>query len=204
MNSYHTDNCQCGLCKDAQEFGIGQGTYNDIVKKLQEIRLLVVGNKKYPSGAMGIAFCKSTWRDILATNCSGRYLLCALGVNLQKAQRTFCLPEDLFKYLAKLGIVFWNYSEIDTLIQFGVSIEETILCGPNAEKILRNANFVNKINKFPYYIPKHPSPEGVKKNNQNDIWFRFWGTYGKIPTELNSIYNGCNIGLIIQDANARM
>lgn len=74
------------------------------------LQLIVVGKDPFPTDATGIPFCKTTWEQQLAFNCSGQYVLRSLGVNLMEAQRAYLTPSALFEYLASIGILFLNAS----------------------------------------------------------------------------------------------
>lgn len=82
--------------------------------ELKQVRLVIMGKDPYPKSATGIAFCKPDWPALMAENCSGRYVLQALGINLAvESASGQPPPHDLFRRLAQAGVVFLNasYSE---------------------------------------------------------------------------------------------
>lgn len=74
------------------------------------LQLAIVGKDPFPTSATGIPFCKATWEEQLAKNCSGRYVLGSLGVALGEARVDYRTPEELFAALRDVGIVFLNAS----------------------------------------------------------------------------------------------
>ena len=115
-SSFHDSSCTCNVVDIqgnpyANSVGLEQ-TYQSAVEYCSDIKLLVVGNKEYDNGANGIAFCKNSWSEILQSQCSGRYLLCALGINFQNACVKYHNPVELFLEMAKQGIAFFNQKNI--------------------------------------------------------------------------------------------
>jgi hypothetical protein len=45
------------------------------------VQLVILGKDAYPTDPTGVAFCKPTWGAMKHGNCSGRFVLEALGVN---------------------------------------------------------------------------------------------------------------------------
>jgi hypothetical protein len=76
----------------------------------ETIRLAIVGKDPFPQCPTAIPFCKSDWDSQLHHNCSGRYVLASLGVDIEEARNLCAFPEELFKALRKDGIVFLNAS----------------------------------------------------------------------------------------------
>ncbi len=74
------------------------------------LQVAVVGKDPFPTAATQIPFCKPTWREQLAMNCSGRYVLASLGIKLSEAEGVYERPQDLFEALRSVGIVFLNAS----------------------------------------------------------------------------------------------
>ena len=97
--------------KEGKKYPLPEEYYN-ILTKLSEIKLIIMGKDPYPDAPTGIPFCKDTWAQMFQNNCSGRYVLSALGYESKKSlERKYSRPTDFFKYLAeKKGIVFLNIS----------------------------------------------------------------------------------------------
>jgi len=73
--------------------------------------LAIMGKDPYPTGAMGIPFCKSNWDEFCSKNVSGLDVLKSLGVNIKVVRCQFKSPSEYFIYLAKeKGIIFLNLS----------------------------------------------------------------------------------------------
>lgn len=75
----------------------------------EPIKLLIIGQDPYPSGATGIAFCKNSFEELFAKNCSGKYVLNSLGLH-ERNTRRFGDTRELFYYLLEKGIAFINIS----------------------------------------------------------------------------------------------
>ena len=166
----------------------------------QRPEYVIVGNDPYPKNAMGIAFCKESWKELKRKNESGYHLLNALGIDIAKAEIKF--PDnasDFFCLMLEKGLVFWNASEIKSLISLGLPSNsiKSIICGPKAEKCFRNSAFLELCNTFPFYIPRHPCPQGA-----DFIWEKFWSTKGILIKQLISIYkNTDDLANIIENIN---
>lgn len=89
-----------------QHFPLPKG-YKKIISKVEKVLLAVVGKDPFPQSPVGIPFCKTTWEEMTGYGCSGFYVLKSLGINIDKAKKSFS-PETLFMELASLGIVFLN------------------------------------------------------------------------------------------------
>ncbi|MBB6559456.1 hypothetical protein HNP48_002123 [Acidovorax soli] len=76
----------------------------------KRLQVVIVGKDPFPADATNIPFCKPTWEQQLASNCSGKYVLRSLGVDLVAAQKTYSTPSGLFEILGLDGIVFLNAS----------------------------------------------------------------------------------------------
>lgn len=74
------------------------------------LQIALVGKDPFPKAATQIPFCKATWKEQLASNCSGRYVLASLGVTLSEAEAEYETPQGLFEALRSAGIVFLNAS----------------------------------------------------------------------------------------------
>ncbi len=173
--------------------------YKELVRR-QQPEYVIVGNDAYPTNAMGIAFCKESWKELKHQNESGYHLLNALGIDIAKAEIKFPnSASDFFRLMLKNGLIFWNASEIKTLISLGLPSRsiKSIICGPKAEKCFRNPNFLELCNTFPFYIPRHPCPQGT-----NSIWEKFWGNKGGLIDQLALIYkNADDLANVIEEIN---
>ena len=69
-----------------------------------------MGKDPYPTDATGIPFCKPSWDQQLAENCSGRYVLNSLGCEEEVIREKYKYPNCLFEDLLGCGIVFLNVS----------------------------------------------------------------------------------------------
>lgn len=74
------------------------------------LQVVIVGRDPFPKYATGIPFCKPNWDQQLANNCSGKYVLLSLGIDLAAAQQAHSTPQELFEKLRSNGIVFLNAS----------------------------------------------------------------------------------------------
>jgi len=79
---------------------------------LTKVQLVILGKDAYPTEPTGVAFCKQDWKALTAGNCSGLYVLQALGVDwaAEERRQPERLPPDLFERLAISGVVFLNAS----------------------------------------------------------------------------------------------
>ena len=68
------------------------------LKAIDSINILFIGKDPYPKGPNGIPFCKDNIEDLRKPNCSGKYLLYSLGINVDKEIRS---PLDIFFDLLK-------------------------------------------------------------------------------------------------------
>lgn len=85
-------------------------TYHAILLSRCELFLTVVGKDPFPSGSVGIPFCKDTWREQKMDNCSGSHVMASLGIDLDEMSSRLEAPRDLFYALAAKGIAFLNAS----------------------------------------------------------------------------------------------
>lgn len=74
------------------------------------LQIALVGKDPFPTAHTEIPFCKATWTEQIASNCSGRYVLESLGIALSEAQAEYETPKGLFEELRNVGIVFLNAS----------------------------------------------------------------------------------------------
>lgn len=124
--------------------------YLEKVLKAKRISLLIVGHDPYPTGAIGIPFCKRTWKEFRKRG-SGRIILNALGWEIPAEKKSkegtgktkFRIipvseisPPEFFErqLLKKSGIAFVNlsYSHLG-------GVKKTA-----KEKLLRQAWKINK------------------------------------------------------------
>lgn len=124
--------------------------YFDNLIMTDKIRILIIGRDPYPNGSMGIPFCKDEIGDLRKHNCSGKYLLKGLGVDIDNETRN---PNDIFFDLLKtksVGFVNASYFFIGTgkpkryQVKFSNLINqqifrksEFIIMTNSAEKLLR-------------------------------------------------------------------
>ena len=92
------------------------------------------------------------------------------------------------------GLIFWNANEIDDLktLKLPKKSIKSIICGPEAEKCLRDSEFLELCKFFPFYVPRHPCPQGANKKDPKDIWNIFWSKKGELVKQLTSIYTNAN------------
>lgn len=86
--------------------------YLKILNETDTIELVILGKDPYPGDPVGIPFCKDTWSELFQYNCSGRYVLNALGYEENDIiTGKYSCPAAFFEYLAKIrGIFFLNVS----------------------------------------------------------------------------------------------
>lgn len=200
--SFHDSSCTCNVVDIqgnpyANSVSLKQ-TYQYAVESCSDVKLLVVGNKEYDNGANGIAFCKNSWLEILQPQCSGRYLLCALGINFQNVCVKYHNPVELFLEMAKRGIVFLNQKNFSNtpLIEY-LQLHKpkiVLLCG--SPVLMSYLKIQGKINVEPCRIFKtvHPDVRNANKNEKSDwfsrsvkeIWMLCWGSHGGAITYLRN------------------
>ncbi|MDD4220522.1 MAG: hypothetical protein PHR10_10125 [Sphaerochaetaceae bacterium] len=97
--------------KEGKKYALPED-YLNILEGLDEIEKIIMGKDPYPEDPTGIPFCKNAWNAVFQNNCSGRYVLSALGYKRKEIlEGKYGCPADFFKYLAgKKGIVFLNMS----------------------------------------------------------------------------------------------
>lgn len=202
--SYHTDICNCFYEPSRREkvkWNNNKLRYCKIVKRSSSINLIVIGNTPYENDFNGIAFCKDLWKDLLDPQCSGRYLLCALGIDLQKVQKTI-KPVKLFMTLAKKGIIFLNQK--DKLLQESLSknVGMVITCGGNIREDIKKKISQVIGNKYKH-LERHPSPQGeTNPPDKNGNWFKCWGMHRNLLNILEPSGSG-PIHTIINDINSK-
>ena len=88
--------------------------YFDSLIMADKIKILIIGRDPYPKGSMGIPFCKDDIKELRKHNCSGKYLLKGLGVDIDSDKRE---PNEIFFDLLKtksVGFVNASYFYIGT------------------------------------------------------------------------------------------
>lgn len=73
------------------------------------VQLAIVGKDPFPTKPNGIPFCKSSWDEQFADNCSGGHVLLSLGIR-QSVRDCFDNPTECFINLRDHGVVFLNAS----------------------------------------------------------------------------------------------
>ena len=154
-------------------------------------KYLILGNEEFPNQATGIAFCKESWTELTKKNCSGFYLLQSLGIKIDQARRKY--PDgasDLFCLMLNYGLLCWNVKELGSLFNLGLPNKsiKVIVCGPQAAVCYDNSKFIGLCKKIPFYIPRHPSGQGVSANDNDHVWHQFWEKPGALIRQLSSIY----------------
>ena len=84
--------------------------YQEELKKVNKLNLLIIGQDPYPYGANGIAFCKNTFEELFSSNCCGKDILKSLGFDQDYLRENFETPIDFFIQQLKKGIAFINVS----------------------------------------------------------------------------------------------
>lgn len=172
--------------------------------ELKRVRLVIMGKDPYPESATGIAFCKPDWPALMADNCSGRYVLQALGINLTVESASGQLPpHDLFKRLAQAGVVFLNasYSEdvgkrftkarkLDALREaydlnkpIITAAKTVIRCG---EAFRMDWALDSKEEKRQFCDVVHPDKRNSYNSHTKVRWAQLWGT----PSSLSKTWSG--------------
>ena len=86
--------------------------YYKKAKKLSSIKVLIVGQDPYPSGANGVAFCKDNYYALYVEEPepAGATVLKSMGIDMEKARKIgYKNPKVLFyELLTKSGICFVN------------------------------------------------------------------------------------------------
>ena len=175
---YHKENCNCFYIPSDREKKKWLGNklkYYKSVRKKQYINLLIVGNVPYENEYNGIAFCKDLWKDFLDAQCSGRYLLCSLGINLNDVQKKYT-PLKLFMQMAKKGIVFVNQGDVLLRQCLSRNVGQAVSCGSNIQEKVKK-EIQGEVELFKH-IDRHPCPQGeTNPPDKSGDWYKFWGTY---------------------------
>ena len=153
-----------------------------------DLKLAIVGKDPFPSCAIGIPFCKPTWEQQFAINCSGRYVLLSLGIDPATAQTAYAAPAHLFDYLRTLGIVFLNasYIHLDSKLRkrhlcymqhayqinrlFLNNAQTVLYCG-EASKI----RWITPITRDGSYSVVHPDVRNKVHPHRSVCWLSWWG-----------------------------
>lgn len=145
------------------------------------VKLLIVGETPYPTHAVeNIAFCKRNRKEQVEYNCSGRFVLCSLGVDFTKVTEKFNNPQEMFSVMSELGVVFQNAyldlnsdnspsrksrnQKIDTLIQ---NSNKVVLCGRETHNLSEDV---------PGKIFKVIHPAARCKSYCKE-WMMYWGSH---------------------------
>lgn len=201
-NGYHNEDCCCYVpSKEEQQQWIkNEKKYQMQILSMDEIKLLVVGNTPYECGFNGIAFCKDSWKELLDTQCSARYLLCSLGVNLRIAQSKYTNPVDLFMAMAQKGLIFFNQRDIFLKESLNKAPNYIISCGSNILKSVKQ-QIERKSGCFKY-ISRHPCPQGESNPpNKTKDWFKYWGKFESMLNILEPKNSNGEIHSIIKELN---
>ena len=201
-NGYHNKDCCCYIPskEEKQQWIANERIYRTQVQSMDEIKLLVVGNAPYESGFNGIAFCKDSWKELLDTQCSARYLLCSLGVNLRIAQSKYKSPTELFIAMAKKGLIFIN--QRDDLLE--ECLKKTLNCAFSCGSNILNAvkKQIEKKSSCFKHISRHPCPQGESNPpDETKDWFKYWGKFENMLNFLEPNKSDDAIHTVIRELN---
>ena len=166
--------------------------------ELDRVQLVILGKDAYPTDATGVAFCKSTWEAQTAPNCSGLYVLQALGVDCaaEKRREIERKPLDLFNRLAQSGVAFLNASyssplgkrfsikanlgalvEAYELNKAIIEVARTVIrCGE-----ARRMDWVpGSDTEMKYFDVVHPDKRNSFNKCTKDRWNKLWGAPGSL------------------------
>lgn len=154
------------------------------------LQLAIIGKDPFPSDPTGIPFCKPSWEQQLAWNCSGLYVLRSLGLASIAIQTDYPTPALLFEFLRTKGIVFLNASYIPIdgkitqsrhILQLRAAYElnkniiksakSVIYCG-EASKI----KWIAPINHTGSHCVVHPDVRNKNRRITSDRWHQWWDT----------------------------
>lgn len=154
---------------------------------LAKLQLALVGKDPFPTSPTQIPFCKSTWKEQLASNCSGRHVLASIGVILSDAESQHQTPAGLFEELREVGIVFLNasYSPIGGTITRSRHLPLLANAYVKNEPILRaskNVIYCGEAWKVRWVAPTesgelvvHPDVRNKYNARTKDRWTTYWG-----------------------------
>ena len=208
--SIHQQGCSCNVINPSSVETTNQGSLlNDYINAIfdcNEVNLLVVGNNEYENGANEIAFCKNSWAALLNGRVSGRYLLCALGVNFQNVVNNESVsPIELFCELARRGIVFINQKDVSSSPYVSAITDKgspkiLLLCGtPAINKSFSLSRMFRVLEICRIIHAIHPDIENsnsgvfseIFQKRRRDAWFECWGEYGKAIDYMKSNVPSC-------------
>lgn len=107
---------------------------------------LFIGKDPYPSNSNGIPFCKENFEELKKFNCSGKYLLNGLGVDIEDSAKNYENPKSLFLDLVKTKkIGFLNASYIHLKNHKLTDEELKEMFSMNAEIIKKSQNVYTSI-----------------------------------------------------------
>ena len=177
--------------------------------ELDRVQLVILGKDAYPTDSTGVAFCKPTWGAQIKPNCSGLFVLQALGVDYaaEKQRVPERPPLDLFERLAHSGVVFLNASystevgkrftktaNLPKLTEaYGVNkaiigaAKNVIRCGE-----ARRMDWVpDSDTEKKYFDVVHPDKRNSFNKWTKDRWGKLWATPGSLaaywPNKPNNI-----------------
>lgn len=198
-------NCEeCCVCKSISDGSVASPELhlNNVGGDRSPV-LLIVGEAPYPTNPVDdYAFCKPSWSEQVEYNCSGRYVLCSLGVKLDCASSKYSTPKKLFQELKMHGILFQNRflglnkdnspsksqtnQNLDNLLQ---TCPVIVLCGRETHDL------VGKIsNKAQVFDVIHPA---ARCKGYCPRWVQVWSEPGKLlqmlePSGSGPIHNAVN------------
>jgi hypothetical protein len=171
------------------------------------VQLVILGKDAYPTDPTGVAFCKTTWDAMTRGNCSGRHVLEALGVNwkAEEHRQPEHLPPDLFKRLARAGVVFLNASylpakggrftrraDLDALTT-AYKLNSSILSA--ATTVIRCGE-AKRMDWVPDVKPEgkfrdvvHPGIRNRNSKYKKDEWDVLWGKTGSLASKWTNTQN---------------
>ena len=206
----HQQECSCNVINPSSVETTNQGSllndYINAISDCDEVNLLVVGNNEYENGANEIAFCKNSWAALLNGRVSGRYLLCALGVNFQNIVNDGNKsPVELFCKLARCGIIFINQEEVSSSPYVSAIIDRgspkiLLLCGtPAINKSFLLSRMFRVLETCRIIHAIHPDIENsnsgsfseIFQKSRSEAWSECWGKYGKAIDYMKSNVPSC-------------
>ncbi len=165
--------------------------YKELLE-INTINILIIGKDPYPTSPNGIPFCKDDINDLKKSNCSGKYLLFGLGIDLDKETRN---PEDIFFNLLrkdKIGFINSSYFFLgkrkitSNEIEYSESINKPILKKSQIIVATKSSlKILKEYNKLPDNIIEISHPDNRNKNSR----------YEKVRNSWSAIYSKLN-GLV--------
>lgn len=178
---------ECGVCKSISDSGV-ESTEQHLnrVESRRSPILLIVGEAPYPTNPVDdYAFCKPSWCEQVEYNCSGRYVLCSLGVKLEHVYHKYSTPKELFQELKMYGVLFQNRfvglnkdnspsksqtnRNLDNLLQ---TCSVIVLCGRETHDLVKKIS-----NKAQVFDVIHPA---ARCKGYCPRWVQVWSEPGKL------------------------